>query len=514
MSVSQKRVVLCILDGWGMGDDSYPYNAISKARTPHWDRLLKHFPWSTLDASQRAVGLPHGQMGNSEVGHMTLGLGRVIEQDLVRLSELLASPSHLDQEKVWEKYIINIKASKRPCHIMGLLSDGGVHALSDHFLKFITILDAWGIPTYIHAFLDGRDTPPKSSETYLTQLQKTLKNTRHATLATLMGRFYAMDRDQRWQRTQEAFQCIIEAKSAHTFNDCLSYLHEEYKQGRNDEFIKPAHHPEYKGVHAGDHLLMVNFRKDRVRQLLHSFFNPDFHGFERDIPPFDKALGMVEYDPSLHSSMDILMNKPPVEGSLGEVVSTHGLSQLRVAETEKYAHVTYFLNGGIETVFDKEERFLVPSPNVSTYDQAPEMAAKEVCQKVCMAVESTQYAFIAVNFANADMVGHTAHFDASIKAVECLDQCLGAIQKVCEKNDTVLIVTADHGNVEYLYDDIKKRPHTAHTTNPVPFVLVGGEKYGVKNLQSGGLKDVAPTILSLLDLPIPSLMTGKNLCTS
>lgn len=497
--MKNKNLLLCILDGWGIGDENCNSNAISKAKTPVWDKIIKENPFSLLDASEGYVGLPDGQMGNSEVGHMTIGLGRIVEQDLVSINNLIKNNS-LKENKEWINFNNKIKKSGKKCHIMGLLSDGGVHSQIEHLLYFSKTLSENEITVVIHPFLDGRDTPPQSSIKYLKELNSFIKKTPNISIGSVMGRFFAMDRDNRNERTNSAYDCITKSMCKNKFKDIISYVENEHKCGRNDEFIEPSCHENYMGFEDGDHILSTNFRKDRMRQLMHKITNSDIN--------IGSLLSPVSYDPLLDNHISTLIEKKSVKNSIGEVIANLGLKQLRIAETEKFAHVTYFLNGGIENSFEGEDRILVPSPKVETYDLKPEMSANEVCEKLCHALKSQKYTFTAVNFANADMVGHSGNLNASIKAVECIDNCLGKIIESCKNSQTTLLITADHGNVEYLYDEENNIPYTSHTTNPVPFVVVDDK---VNSLKNGSLKDIATTALSLLNIEIPKEMTGDVL---
>lgn len=500
-----KAVVLCILDGWGHRENG-PDNAILHAKTPQWDDLMAHSSHTLLEASEFNVGLPEGQMGNSEVGHMNIGAGRVILQDLPRIDQAIAQHT-LETFGLLKEFIEKLKGSKGTCHLLGLLSPGGIHSHENHIIALAKILAGQGIPVAFHAFLDGRDTPPQSAETYLTSFLNATKDYPQITLATIGGRYFGMDRDQRWERVQKAYDTIVMALPHE--KEPLGYLRQNYEKGITDEFIPPVALGAYQGMQDGDGLLMANFRADRARQILTAFLDPDFHGFERSAPiKFVATLGMTEYSETLNGWMETLFPTFTPQGVLGEIVANHGLHQLRIAETEKYAHVTFFLNGGREEVFPGEDRILIPSPKVATYDLIPEMAAYEMTDRLIEAIESQKYALIVVNYANADMVGHTGNFEAAQKAIEAVDKCLGRIKESCEKTKACLLVTADHGNAEMMYDEVLHSPHTAHTLNPVPFVMFGGPEGG---LHKGNLSQIAPTILQILDLPIPAAMISGSL---
>lgn len=500
-----RGVVLCILDGWGHRENG-PDNAIVHAHTPHWDEFMTHCPHTVLEASELNVGLPEGQMGNSEVGHMNIGAGRIILQDLPRINEAVTHNS-LKNMAPLKEFINTLKKSGGTCHLLGLLSPGGIHSHECHIMALIQILISHDIPIAIHAFLDGRDTPPKSAEASLTSLLELIKNHPKVTLATVGGRYYGMDRDKRWDRIQKAYDIMVSQPYRH--EDVLDYLYKNYEKGITDEFIPPIALTSYEGMQDGDGLLMANFRSDRVRQILTALLDPNFKGFERSKRiHFAAALGMVEYSEILNEWMNTLFSPFSLCDVLGEVIAQNGLKQLRIAETEKYAHVTFFFNGGREEPFPGEDRILIPSPQVATYDLKPEMSAYELTDKLVEAIESQKYALIVVNFANTDMVGHTGNFEATRKAVEAVDICLGRIRKSIEKTNACLLITADHGNAETMYDETLKSPHTAHTLNPVPFVMFHGPSL---RLHPGNLSDIAPTILQILNFPIPSSMTGTSL---
>lgn len=499
-NLMKKAVVLCILDGWGHRENG-PDNAIAQASTPHWENLLAHSSHTLLEASELNVGLPSGQMGNSEVGHMNIGAGRILFQDLPRIDQAIDQHT-LEEMPPLQEFIAKLKASKGTCHLLGLLSSGGIHSHERHIFALAEILHSHGIPVALHAFLDGRDTPPKSAESSL----KALLQNPHLTLATMGGRYFAMDRDKRWDRVEKAYEPMVTGLPRH--QDALSYLQENYHAGITDEFLPPVALETYKGMKEGDGLLMANFRSDRARQILTALLDPDFQGFKRSrIVHFAADLGMVEYAATLNVWMETLFPPAMPDQVLGEIIAAHDLKQLRLAETEKYAHVTFFFNGGREDVLPGEDRLLIPSPDVATYDLKPEMSAYELTDHLVEAIESQKYALIVVNYANPDMVGHTGNLEATQKAIETVDQCLGRVREAVEKTGATLIVTADHGNAETMYDDDLQSPHTAHTLNPVPF-LIFPRQNGV--LSPGKLSDIAPTILQLLGIPAPSVMTGTS----
>lgn len=495
----KKTFIICVLDGWGEAKPSAS-NALSQADTPHWDDLTNRFEKSLLRASGQDVGLPDGQMGNSEVGHMTIGAGRVILQDLPRIDKAVADGT-LEDNASLQGFIESLKQNNKPCHLMGLLSPGGVHSHQDHIVALAKILANSGIKTYFHAFLDGRDTPPQSAKGDVEDFLRAIQDFPLLSLATLSGRYYAMDRDNRHERIEKAYDALAKG-DAPSFEDPLAYIQESYAAGTNDEFVIPAVAADYRGINDGEGVVMANFRADRVRQLLTRFV---------ESPDLKKSpiLGMTRYSRDLEKRIVALFPPQTPERTLGEVVSKAGLTQLRLAETEKYAHVTYFLNGGREEPFAKEDRLMIPSPKVATYDLKPEMSAKDVTDKLCEAIESSRYDLIVVNYANADMVGHTGLLDPAIKAVEALDECLGRLWKSVEKTGAVLGITADHGNVEAMVDAQSGKSHTAHTLNPVPFLLCGPDVYRLK--PTGGLADIAATFLDLMDIEKPAQMSGQTL---
>ncbi len=507
MKKRPKPVVLCILDGWGERAES-AHNAIALARTPHWDALMQECPHTQLATSGLAVGLPAGQMGNSEVGHMTIGAGRVIFQNLPRIDKAITEGG-LAKHHALQKLMAAVKKSGGTCHLMGLVSDGGVHAHSEHILALARILSAAGIPVRIHAFLDGRDTPPDSAKGYMEHFLKGIAGLKDVQIATVSGRYYGMDRDNRWERTALAYQAIVQAEGAYA-DSPLAAIAESYKLGKTDEFVLPAVIGDYSGMKDGDALLMANFRSDRARQTLSALVDPEFKGFARGKAiTFSAQVGMVEYSDALSKHLATLFPSDEPEQTLGEIVSRAGLKQLRIAETEKYAHVTFFFNGGQEAVFPGEDRILIPSPNVATYDEKPEMSAFELTDKLVEAITSGKYDLIVVNYANGDMVGHTGDEAAAIKAVEAVDKCLGRVREAVEKQGGALLITADHGNAEQMVDPTTGSPHTAHTTGPVPLIVAGAQP-GAK-LAAGGLCDIAPTVLALMTLPQPKIMTGTPL---
>ncbi len=503
----QKRrpVMLVILDGWGWRDDAAD-NAVRQAKTPTFDRLWQTGPHGLLHTSGKDVGLPGGQMGNSEVGHLNIGAGRVVMQDLPRIGAAIAD-GEIERAPALVELIATLKQSGGTCHLVGLVSPGGVHSHQDHAAALAKILAAAGVPTRVHAFTDGRDTPPQSAADDLKRLTAALPAS--VKIATVCGRYFAMDRDKRWDRVEKAYRAIVEADGPH-FADAAAVIADAYASNTFDEFIVPAVVGDYAGMKDGDGVLCFNFRADRVREILGALLDPDFAGFpRRRLVRFAAAVGMTQYSEELDKRMATIFQPQTLAHILGEVVAAAGRTQLRMAETEKYAHVTYFLNGGREEPYAGEDRIMVPSPKVATYDLQPEMSAPELTEKAVAAINSGRYDLIVLNYANPDMVGHTGSLQAAIKAVETVDAGLGRIAAAIEKSGGALLVTADHGNCEMMRDPQTGGPHTAHTTNPVPVLLVGA---GDRALAAQGrLADIAPTLLALMDLPKPKEMTGVSL---
>ena len=499
-----RPVMLVILDGFGWREETAD-NAVAQARKPVFDRLWATCPHAFLHTSGLDVGLPDGQMGNSEVGHMNIGAGRVVMQDLPKIGTALAH-GDLPGLPAFAALVGKLKQSGGTCHLMGLVSPGGVHSHQDHAVAVARALVAAGIPVAVHAFTDGRDTPPRSGAECIRKLLAALPD--GARVATVCGRYYAMDRDKRWERVAKAYLAVTEAQGP-TFADAPSAVDHAYGENVTDEFIVPAVIGGYRGMRDGDGILCFNFRADRVRELLGALLEPGFTGFERPRAlAFAAAVGMTRYSDELEPYLGVLFAPQTMENLLGQVVSRAGRTQLRMAETEKYPHVTYFLNGGEETANPGEDRIMVPSPKVATYDLQPEMSAPELTDKAVTQIGSGKYDMIILNFANADMVGHTGSLPAAIKAVETVDAALGRIVTAVEAQHGALLVTADHGNCELMRDPVTGGPHTAHTTNPVPVLLVGGS---AKSLHDGRLADIAPTLLKLMGLPQPAEMTGQTL---
>jgi 2,3-bisphosphoglycerate-independent phosphoglycerate mutase len=498
-----------ILDGWGFSHDTKA-NAIALADTPAWDALCRQNPVTYLNTSGGAVGLPEGQMGNSEVGHMNIGAGRIVFQDLTRIENAIADGSFASNNVLCEA-IDAANAKGGTVHIMGLLSPGGVHSHEDQFFETIKLADARRASKIrIHAFLDGRDTPPKSALASLQTLQALVDGISSAKVATISGRYFAMDRDKRWNRVEKAYRAISQGMAARVCTTTEEALMTAYDAGESDEFVQPAviggGTAPYQGVRDNDAIIFINFRADRARELTAAFVDSDFRAFERPFIELSGFVCMTQYSADLKAAVAFAPDTLP--NIMAEVLARAGLRQLRIAETEKYAHVTFFLNGGIEEPFPNEERKLIPSPRVDTYDLQPEMSAPELTRELVGAIESGQFDVIICNVANPDMVGHTGLLAAAIKAVEAVDDCISAVANAVKRSGGELLITADHGNIEKMIDTSTGQPHTSHTTNPVPLLFLG-RKATIED--SGSLRDIAPTMLYLLDLEQPGDMTGQSL---
>ena len=505
-----RPVVLCVLDGWGCRAERED-NAIAIAGTPHLSGWFERYAHSRVDASGPAVGLPKGQMGNSEVGHMSIGSGRIVLQDLPRIDAAIADGSLAENPTLLD-FIAKLKRIGGACHVMGLLSPGGVHSHQHHLAALAILIAKQGVPVWVHAFLDGRDTPPKSAAGFLRQFLEDVSVEKEIRLGTICGRYFAMDRDKRWDRVTKAYAAIVDADASHAA-DPFAALEESYAKGKTDEFVEPVVIGHYPGMKNDDGVMMGNFRADRAREILRSLLLPDFADFARPrVVRFGAASGMAEYADDITPHCPALFPPNEPRNTLGEIVAGLGLTQLRIAETEKYAHVTFFLNGGREDPFPGEERILVPSPKVATYDEQPEMSAPEVTSKLVAAIGSGRFDIVVVNYANPDMVGHTGDLDAAVKAVKTIDSCLSEVADAVGRAGGVLLITADHGNIELMKDQETHQPHTAHTTNLVPFLLVDpAGRVGRISLQDGVLADVAPTLLDIMGVAQPAEMTGHSL---
>ncbi len=506
----KKPVALIILDGWGLSErcDS---NAVCLASTPHLDRLADNYPTSWLDASGLNVGLPEGQMGNSEVGHLNIGAGRIIYQELTRINRSIEEGDFFTNPVLIDA-LARIRIAGGKLHLMGLLSDGGVHSHITHLYALIALAKREGVDAYVHAFMDGRDTPPQSGAAFLEQLETEMKRVGHGQLASVIGRYYAMDRDNRWDRVQRAWQAMTLGQGQAAASSAAA-IQAAYAAGQNDEFVEPRV-IQREGLPVGrisnnDGVIFFNFRADRAREITRAFTQPDFSAFERsEVPHLSVFVCLTEYDETF--DLPIAFTSTSFPQLLGEVVADAGLHQLRIAETEKYAHVTFFFNGGKETPFANEDRVLISSPkDVATYDLKPEMSALEVTEEVIRRIQENIYDLIILNFANPDMVGHTGVLAAAISAMETVDSCTGRIVDALLEAGGCALITADHGNCEKMADE-NGSAHTAHTANRVPLILVDSDNFQA-NLQPGILADIAPTILSIMGLAVPSEMTGKNL---
>ena len=508
--MKDKVTMLMILDGFG-DNKNKDGNAIKLAKTPNIDKLMKKYPNTDIFTSGLHVGLPEGQMGNSEVGHTNIGAGRIVYQELTRITKSIEDGDFFSNPE-FIAAIENCKKHNSKLHILGLVSDGGVHSHNRHLYGLLEMAKRRDFEdVYVHCFLDGRDTPPASAETYIAELQEKMKEKGVGKIASLSGRFYAMDRDKRWQRVQKCYDALVNGEGEKA-GDPIKAIEDSYQKEVFDEFVVPTvicngNEPVAK-IEENDSVIFFNFRPDRAREITRALVDPEFDGFKT------KKMNLyyvcfTSYDETM-PNVHIAFKKEPLKNTFGEVVSEAGLTQLRIAETEKYAHVTFFFNGGEEKQYPGEDRILVPSPKVETYDMKPEMSAYEVTDKVCEALENDKYDVVILNFANTDMVGHTGSLQAAIKAVEAVDECVGKIVKIIEEKQGNLLITADHGNAEQMIDYKTGEPHTAHTTNPVPIILVTANKeYKLK--ENGKLADLAPTMLDLMGIKQPEEMTGESL---
>lgn len=506
------NVVLCILDGWGSAPPS-DYNAISVAVAPNWNKIIKDFPGIELGASGIEVGLPIGQMGNSEVGHMTIGAGRTILQDLERINHAFSENEIISKKAIQNLVKYHNKHNYR-CHIVGICSDGGVHGHIDHTISLIKLLKNYNIPICLHLFLDGRDCAPNSAKKFIDKLlREDNLISGSCIIASVCGRYYGMDRDMNWDRTQIAYEMIAKAQGSKT-DDFLQAIEDKYSIGEFDEFISPIVNVDYDGFREGDSILITNFRSDRIRQIASSFiFALDFHHFDIQM---SKRIGflcsMTSYSNQISNFFEVILEDQKHHNGIAEVLSKSGRRQLRIAETEKYAHVTYFFNLGVEQSYPLEERELIASPDISTYFTHPEMSSGLITDKLVAAIKEKKHDFILVNYAAPDMIGHTGNLNAAVRAVEYIDYCIGRIIDAASKTNTTLIISADHGNCECMLDLGSGNNLTSHTTNLVPFVIVSNKKYKLKKQdKSFSLKDIAPTILDIMNIDIPEEMTGRSL---
>ncbi|HEY9268328.1 MAG TPA: 2,3-bisphosphoglycerate-independent phosphoglycerate mutase [Methylotenera sp.] len=504
-------VCLLILDGFGYREEISD-NAIAQAKKPNLDALWKNFPHTLINASEHYVGLPDGQMGNSEVGHLNIGAGRIVFQDFERINNSIATGEFFEHPEL-KPALLNIKNNDKALHIFGLLSDGGVHSHQTHIHAMVEMAARLGLnKVYVHAFLDGRDTPPISAAPYIQALENECARLGVGKIASISGRFYGMDRDKRWPRVEAAYKLFTEGEGEFTAESAAKGLQDAYARGENDEFVKTtAIHKAGEApikLEDGDLVVFMNFRSDRARQLTHALLAEEFDGFHRrHVPKLAGYFTLTMYDKK-ETKATVIFPPQQVNNTFGEYLSALGLTQLRIAETEKYPHVTFFFNGGEETVFAGEDRILVPSPKVETYDLQPEMSAFEVTDRLEEAITSKKYNAIICNFANCDMVGHSGNLKAATEAVEALDICIGRVVNAMQSIGGEVLITADHGNAELMYDAENNQPHTQHTTNLVPLIYIG--RHADLN-DSGALSDLAPTLLYMMGLPQPAEMTGKNL---
>lgn len=509
MSHPHRPLALIILDGWGYSEDP-KYNAIYAANTPVWDHLWQDYPHTLISASGAGVGLPGDQMGNSEVGHLNIGAGRVVYQEFTRVSRAIRTGSFFTNHTLTKAVDLALE-NDTAVHILGLLSPGGVHSHEDHIHAMVELAVKRGVKkVYVHAFLDGRDTPPKSAQASIEAMEAKFKQLGDGQFASVIGRFFALDRDQRWSRVAKAYQLITEGEGEYQAPDASTALQMAYQRGESDEFVKATNLPATDGqritVNDDDVVVFMNFRSDRARELTNSFIDPEFDGFERDRTiKLAEFVTLTEYKKDFTAPIAFPSEK--LNNVLGAHVASLGLHQLRIAETEKYAHVTFFFNGGRDKPFEGEDRILVPSPKVDTYDLQPSMSAPEVADRLVKAIHGNKYDIIICNFANADMVGHSGNYEAAIKAVETLDNCLGRVWSALKQVGGEMIVTADHGNAELMMNEKTGQAHTSHTSNLVPLIYAGRE---AECVEQGTLSDIAPTMLTLMDLPIPAEM-GQHL---
>jgi 2,3-bisphosphoglycerate-independent phosphoglycerate mutase len=500
-------VVLLILDGVGCRDDA-PDNAISRAAKPHWDRLWRSFAHTTIDASELAVGLPRGQMGNSEVGHLNIGAGRVIYQEFTRIDQAIETGEFVRNPALVQA-VATARNNRSTLHVLGLVSPGGVHSHERQIAAMVAMASDGGAPRVaVHAFLDGRDTPPRSAAASLQYMTAACAGRPGCRVADIVGRYYAMDRDQRWDRAEAAYRLIVDAEAPYSAPDAASALAAAYARGENDEFVKPTRIGEGVRIEDGDVVVFMNFRADRARQMTRALTEASFSGFKRErVPKVGAFVTLTSYGQEF-AALPVAFAPQTITHSFGAIVAERGLRQLRIAETEKYAHVTYFFNGGVETPYPGEDRIMVPSPKVATYDLKPEMSAFEVTDHLVAAIESHHYDAIVCNYANGDMVGHTGKLEAATRAIEVLDDCVGRVVAAQRARGGEILVTADHGNAEKMHDDATGQPHTAHTLNLVPCLYVGR---AATPRGPGALQDIAPTLLAMMGLPQPAEMTGHAL---
>lgn len=508
---NNKRVLLCIMDGWGVNPlpNSEQFDATKVSHPANYERFKKEEKYTEIHADSEYVGLPDGQMGNSEVGHLNLGAGRVVYQELTRINKSIREGDFFTNDKFLAA-INHAKKNDSSLHLMGLVSDGGVHSSLEHLAALIKLAAEQGLKkVYVHAFLDGRDTPPQSACVYLAQVEDELKKYNLPPIASVAGRYWAMDRDNRWERVSKAYNCLLLGEGEHSLSSTRA-VRDSYEKEENDEFVLPTSiGSNVTRIQDNDAVIFFNFRPDRAREITRAITFENFDGFQRKaIRKNLYFVTMTQYDETFHLPVAYAPQK--LVNILGDVLDDHGIKQFRTAETEKYAHVTFFFNGGVEEPKKLETRVLVSSPKVATYDLQPEMSAYEVCDKVLGALDDPQYGFVLVNFANPDMVGHTGVMEAAVKACQVVDECVGKIAQRAKEKGVVMLLTADHGNAEVMIDPVTGKVQTAHTTNEVPFIVINGDK-SIEMKQDGALCDVAPTVLQLLDIEKPREMTGHSL---
>lgn len=505
----KRTVMLLIMDGFGFSENVRG-NAIKAAKKPNIDKIFNSYPLTEIEASGLAVGLPEGQMGNSEVGHTNIGAGRVVYQDLTRITKSINDGDFFDN-KYLNAAIDNALEHNSTLHLLGLLSDGGVHSHITHMFAILELAKKRGLKdVYVHAFLDGRDVAPTSGTKYLKMCQDKMNEIGIGKIATVSGRYYAMDRDKRYDRVKKAYDAMVLGEGVKA-NDAVAAVEKSYAEGVTDEFVLPTVIGESKPITANDSIIFYNFRPDRAREITRAFVDDEFEGFERENGKFPlEYICMTEYDTTI-KHVKIAFELEDIKNTFGEFIGDNGLTQLRIAETEKYAHVTFFFNGGVEAPYKGEDRILVPSPKVATYDLQPEMSEPEVADKVVEAIKSEKYDVIILNYANCDMVGHTGVFDAAVKAVEAVDEGVGKVYDAIKDVNGILLITADHGNADKMLEDDSEKPFTAHTTNKVPFCVVN---YPCELKSGGKLADIAPTMIDIMGLKQPDEMTGETLISA
>ena len=507
--LQRSKVLLCILDGWGVDEkNSSAVDAIKISDTPFYDHILKNNPNSLLSASSNDVGLPNGQMGNSEVGHCTIGAGRVVYQDLPRINKYIDEGLLPKNSKI-KNLIAKTKEKKSSCHLIGMFSDGGVHSHNNHIFEVSQLILSSGIKVFLHIFTDGRDVGQKTAQNYINEFQSKFSSNKNIQIASIAGRYYGMDRDKNWDRIKISYDAIVNGGNSR-FNNITQYIEEHYKKNITDEFFTPAADQNYQGIKDNDSIFFLNFRADRIRQISQSIVSPNFSHFQTRKINFISKLGMTEYSDVLNNYLEVVFPKIEIKNSLGEVLQNQGLRQLRIAETEKYAHVTFFFSGGKEDTFHNEQRILVDSPKIDRYDKIPEMSGREVTTKIIEKLDNDNFDFILVNYANPDMIGHSGNLKSSIKACEFIDKQLQDLyQKAVKEKDYIMIITADHGNIENMVDE-NNNPHTRHTLNRVPFIILSNNLKNIP-LKDGSLQDISPTILNLMKIVQPQEMSGKSL---